>query len=74
MKTLDYLVCAALLDSKSDLLILTINSTQRDLSSGQTAPMAVALTAICHLVSPDLIPAIIGHVGEALTNPVPLIR
>jgi AP-4 complex subunit epsilon-1 len=73
-KALGYLACAALLDSKSDLLILTINSTQRDLSSGQATPMALALTAICHLVSPDLIPAIIGYVGEALTNAVPLVR
>jgi AP-4 complex subunit epsilon-1 len=73
-KALGYLACAALLDSKSDLLILIINSTQRDLSSGQSTSMSLALTAICHLVTTDLIPAIIGYVGQALTHTIPVIR
>ena len=73
-KALGYLSCAAILDSKSSLLILIINSTQKDLSSQHPTSMALALTAICHLVTTDLIPSIIGYVSQALQHPVPLIR
>lgn len=73
-KALGYLSCAALLDSKSSLLILIINSTQRDLSSQHPTSMALALTAICHLVTPDLIPPIIGYVSQCLQHSIPLIR
>ncbi|KAH0787252.1 Adaptin N terminal region family protein [Histomonas meleagridis] len=73
-KALGYLACSTLLDSKSDILIMIINSTQRDLSSGHPTSMALALTAICHLVTADLIPPIISFVGQALNHSVPLIR
>ncbi|OHS93347.1 Adaptin N terminal region family protein [Tritrichomonas foetus] len=73
-KALGYLSCAALLDSKSSLLILIINSTQRDLSSQHPTSMALALTAICHLVTPDLIPPIIGYVSQCLQHTIPFIR
>ncbi|KAK8860176.1 hypothetical protein M9Y10_011840 [Tritrichomonas musculus] len=73
-KALGYLACSALLDSKSSLIILIINSTQRDLSSQHPTSMALALTAICHLVTPDLIPPIIGFVSQCLQHTIPLIR
>ena len=73
-KALGYLACAALLDSKSSLLILIINSTQRDLSSQHPTSMSLALTAICHLVTPDLIPPIIGYVSQCLQHTIPSIR
>ena len=73
-KALGYLACSALLDSKSSILIMIINSTQRDLSSENPTSMALTLTAICNLVTADLIPPIIGYVGQALNHPLPLIR
>lgn len=73
-KALGYLACSAILDSKSSLLILIINSTQRDLSSQHPTSMALALTAVCHLVTPDLIPPIIGYVTQCLQHPIPQIR
>jgi AP-4 complex subunit epsilon-1 len=36
--------------------------------------MALALTAICNLITPDLIPTVIGYVGQALTHSIPSIR
>jgi AP-4 complex subunit epsilon-1 len=36
--------------------------------------MSLALTAICHLVTTDLIPMVIGSVGQALTDTIPVIR
>ncbi|KAH0795013.1 Adaptin N terminal region family protein [Histomonas meleagridis] len=73
-KALGYLACSALLDSRSDILIMIINSIQRDMSSNHPTSMSLALTAICHLVTADLIPPVIGYVGQALTHSVPLIR
>jgi len=73
-KALGYLACSALFDSKSDLIVLIVNSTQRDLSSGQTTSMALALTAIAHLVTPELIQPIIGFISQCLNHSVPLIR
>ena len=73
-KALGYLACSALLDSQSSLLILIINSTQRDLSSQQPTAMALALTAICHLVTADLIQPVIGYIGQCLTHPIPIVR
>ena len=73
-KALGYLACAALLDSQSSLLILIINSTQRDLSSQQPTAMALALTAICHLVTAELIQPVIGYIGPCLVHPIPIVR
>lgn len=73
-KALGYLACSAILDSHSSLLILIINSTQRDLSSQHPTSMALALTAICHLVTADLIPSIINFVSQCLQHNIPLIR
>lgn len=73
-KALGYLSCSALLDSKSSLIIMLINSTQRDLSSQQPTAMALALTTIAHLITPDLIPPVIGYIGQCLTHTIPMIR
>ncbi|KAK8860288.1 hypothetical protein M9Y10_011952 [Tritrichomonas musculus] len=73
-KALGYLACSAILDSQSSLLILIINSTQRDLSSQHPTSMALALTAICHLVTADLIPSVINFVSQCLQHNIALIR
>ena len=73
-KALGYLACSALFDSQSSLLILIINSTQRDLSSQQPTVMALALTAICHLVTAELIQPVIGYIGQCLVHPIPIVR
>ncbi|EAY05277.1 Adaptin N terminal region family protein [Trichomonas vaginalis G3] len=73
-KALGYLACSALFDSKSDLIVLIVNSTQRDLSSGHPTSMALALTAIAQLVTPELIQPVIGFVGQCLNHTVPIIR
>lgn len=73
-KCLGYLACSALFDSKSDLIVLIVNSTQRDLSSQHPTSMALALTAIAHLVTPELIQPVIGFIGNCLNHAVPMIR
>ncbi|EAY13862.1 Adaptin N terminal region family protein [Trichomonas vaginalis G3] len=73
-KALGYLACSALFDSKSDLIVLIVNSTQRDLSSNHPTSMALALTAIAQLVTPELIQPVIGFVGQCLNHSVPIIR
>ena len=73
-KALGYIACSTLFDSKNQLLILLINSTQRDLQSNSPVAMALALNAICHLVTSELIPPVINFVGQALQHPVPIVR
>jgi AP-4 complex subunit epsilon-1 len=64
----------ALVDSNSEFLILIINSTQRDLSSIETIKIALAFTAIAHLMAPELIPPVVGYVTQCLNHAVDLVR
>ena len=73
-KALGYLACSAMFDSKNDLIVLIVNSTQRDLGSQHPTSMALALTAIAHLVTPELIQPVIGFIGQCLIHPVAMIR
>eukprot|EP00891_Asterochloris_glomerata_P002814 jgi/Astpho2/2814/fgenesh1_pm.00050_%23_25_t len=73
-KKVAYLASSLFLDYKSDTIILVVNTLSTDLKSDNYLVVCTALTAICKLISPDLINAVLPRTIELLTHPRELVR
>ncbi|KAK9809765.1 hypothetical protein WJX73_004225 [Symbiochloris irregularis] len=73
-KKVAYLASTLFLDSSSDLVILAVNTIQRDLKSDNFMVVCAALTAVCKLLSLDLISAVLDPIIELLKHPKELVR
>ncbi|CAG8610711.1 17854_t:CDS:10, partial [Cetraspora pellucida] len=62
------------ISSTHELSIMLINTLQKDLKSNNYLEVCSALTALCHLLNKDMIPAVFGLVEEALTHPKDIVR
>ncbi|KAL3152008.1 hypothetical protein ABBQ32_001127 [Trebouxia sp. C0010 RCD-2024] len=69
-----YLASSLFLDYKDDTIILVVNTLSTDLKSDNYLIVCAALTAICKLISPDLINAVMPRTLELLTHPKELVR
>ncbi|KAL0242657.1 hypothetical protein GEMRC1_005220 [Eukaryota sp. GEM-RC1] len=73
-KRLGYLVCSLCLHPDHDLLVLLVNSLQRDLKSKNPLVIAFALAAACRLLPAEMIPAVIDLVANLIDHKLPLVR
>ncbi|KAL0026447.1 hypothetical protein WJX79_010441 [Trebouxia sp. C0005] len=73
-KKVAYLASSLFLDYKDDTIILVVNTLSTDLKSDNYLVVCSALTAICKLISPDLINAVLPRTLELLTHPKELVR
>lgn len=61
-KRIGYLLCSLCLDSSHELLLLLINSIQKDLASSNYMEVDAALSSICKLLSDEMVPAVLPSI------------
>ncbi|KAG8078863.1 hypothetical protein GUJ93_ZPchr0007g4617 [Zizania palustris] len=74
LKRTGYLAVALFLDERHDLVILVVNTIQKDLRSDNYLIVCAALTAACRLIGEEAIPAVLPQVVELLTHPKEAVR
>ena len=57
-----------------DLIILIINTIQKDLKSDSYPVVCAALAALCELINEDTIPAVLPQIVELLNHPKVYVR
>lgn len=73
-KRIGYLTCNLFLHKDHELMLLLINTMQRDLQSANHLEVCAALTSVCRLVNMDMIPAIQPLVLKLLSHPQEIVR
>lgn len=69
-----YLSAAISLHPHHELVILLINTLQRDLASSNHLEVILALTSVCHLISSETVHNVMHLVEDKLQHPVPSVR
>jgi len=73
-KRIGYLTCNLFLHRDHELMLLLINTMQRDLGSANHIQVCSALTSVCRLVNLEMIPAISPLVFKLLSHPQEAVR
>lgn len=66
LKRTGYLAVTLFLNEDHDLIILIVNTIQKDLKSDNYLVVCAALNACCKLINEETVPAVIGQVVELL--------
>lgn len=74
LKKSGYLAVTLFLNEDHDLIILIVNTIQKDLKSDNYLVVCAALTAVCKLINEETIPAVLPQVVELLTHPKEHVR
>nr|CAB3479229.1 unnamed protein product [Digitaria exilis] len=74
LKRTGYLAVALFLDERHDLVILVVNTIQKDLRADNYLVVCAALTAACRLIGEEAIPAVLPQVVELLAHPKEAVR
>jgi AP-4 complex subunit epsilon-1 len=74
LKRSGYLAVTLFLNEDHDLIILIVNTIQKDLKSDNYLVCCAALTAVCKLLNEETIPAVLPQVVELLTHSRELVR
>ena len=67
-KRTGYLAASLFLDSKSELLILLVNTLQKDLKSQNPWEVCAALSAMTRLIGSETVPAVLKQVVDLLSH------
>ncbi|XP_031479468.1 AP-4 complex subunit epsilon [Nymphaea colorata] len=73
-KRTGYLAVTLFLNEDHDLIILIVNTIQKDLKSDNYLVVCAALTAVCKLINEETIPAVLPQVVELLGHPKEAVR
>ncbi|XP_038078397.1 AP-4 complex subunit epsilon-1-like [Patiria miniata] len=73
-KRVGYLAIGLFLHENHELILLLVNTLQRDLSSTNMLHNCMALTAVCKLIGSEMVPAVLPLVEEKLKHPKALVR
>eukprot|EP00927_Polykrikos_kofoidii_P050231 TRINITY_DN44151_c0_g1_i1.p1 TRINITY_DN44151_c0_g1~~TRINITY_DN44151_c0_g1_i1.p1 ORF type:complete len:1023 (+),score=200.07 TRINITY_DN44151_c0_g1_i1:127-3195(+) len=73
-KRIGYLTCNLFLHKDHELMLLLINTMQRDLQSANHLEVCAALTSVCRLVNLEMIPAISPLVFKLLAHAQDTVR
>ncbi|KAG0492827.1 hypothetical protein HPP92_006225 [Vanilla planifolia] len=73
-KRTGYLAVTLFLNENHDLIILIVNTIQKDLKSDNYLVVSAALTAVCKLINEETIPAVLPQVVELLGHPKEAVR
>lgn len=74
LKRTGYLAVTLFLSEDHDLIILIVNTIQKDLRSDNFLVCCAALTAVCKLINEETIPAVLPQVVELLGHQKELVR
>ncbi|KAK9067866.1 hypothetical protein SSX86_011977 [Deinandra increscens subsp. villosa] len=74
LKRTGYLAVTLFLNEDHDLIILIVNTIQKDLKSDNFLVVCAALNACCKLINEETIPAVIQQVVELLAHPKEAVR
>ncbi|XP_057830971.2 AP-4 complex subunit epsilon [Cryptomeria japonica] len=74
LKRTGYLAVTLFLNEDHDLIILIVNTIQKDLKSDNYLVACAALNAVCRLINEETIPAVLPQVVELLGHPKELVR
>ncbi|KAI3804551.1 hypothetical protein L1987_26184 [Smallanthus sonchifolius] len=74
LKRTGYLAVTLFLNEDHDLIILIVNTIQKDLKSDNYLVVCTALNACCKLINEETIPAVIQQVVELLGHPKEAVR
>uniref|UniRef100_A0A7I4ACE8 Clathrin/coatomer adaptor adaptin-like N-terminal domain-containing protein n=1 Tax=Physcomitrium patens TaxID=3218 RepID=A0A7I4ACE8_PHYPA len=69
-----YLATTLFLNEDHDLIILIVNTIQKDLKSDNYLVVCAALTAVCKLINEETIPAVLPQVVDLLGHPKEQVR
>eukprot|EP01135_Chromosphaera_perkinsii_P003866 Nk52_evm2s260 gene=Nk52_evmTU2s260 len=73
-KRVGYLAVCTFMHPKHDLLLLLINSLQKDISSSNYSDVCSALSLVSFVLAPDMIPAIAPAVKKLIAHDLALVR
>lgn len=74
LKRTGYLAVTLFLNEDHDLIILIVNTIQKDLKSDNYLVVCAALNACCKLINEETIPAVLGQVVELLGHSKEAVR
>ncbi|KAF8402160.1 hypothetical protein HHK36_013112 [Tetracentron sinense] len=74
LKRTGYLAVTLFLNEDHDLIILIVNTIQKDLKSDNYLVVCAALTAVCKLINEETIPAVLPQVVELLGHQKEAVR
>lgn len=74
LKRTGYLAVTLFLNEDHDLIILIVNTIQKDLKSDNYLVVCAALTAVCKLINEETIPAVLNQVVELLGHQKDAVR
>lgn len=74
LKRSGYLAVTLFLSEDHDLIILIVNTIQKDLRSDNYLVACAALTAVCKLINEETIPAVLPQVVDLLSHPKELVK
>ncbi|TYJ23061.1 hypothetical protein E1A91_A08G165600v1 [Gossypium mustelinum] len=74
VKRTGYLAVTLFLNEDHDLIILIVNTIQKDLKSDNYLVVCVALNAVCKLINEETIPAVLPQIVELLAHPKEAVR
>ncbi|GAB4857294.1 hypothetical protein Ancab_015202 [Ancistrocladus abbreviatus] len=74
LKRTGYLAVTLFLNEDHDLIILIVNTIQKDLKSDNYLVVCAALNAVCRLINEETIPAVLPQVVELLAHPKEMVR
>lgn len=74
LKRTGYLAVTLFLNEDHDLIILIVNTIQKDLKSDNYLVVCAALNAVCKLINEETIPAVLPQVVELLAHPKETVR
>ncbi|XP_052878467.1 AP-4 complex subunit epsilon isoform X1 [Gossypium arboreum] len=74
VKRTGYLAVTLFLNEDHDLIILIVNTIQKDLKSDNYLVVCAALNAVCKLINEETIPAVLPQVMELLAHPKEAVR
>ncbi|KAG9446035.1 hypothetical protein H6P81_012163 [Aristolochia fimbriata] len=74
LKRTGYLAVTLFLNEDHDLIILIVNTIQKDLKSDNYLVVCAALSAVCKLINEETIPAVLPQVVELLGHPKEAVR
>ncbi|XP_018479210.1 AP-4 complex subunit epsilon isoform X2 [Raphanus sativus] len=74
LKRTGYLAVTLFLDEDHDLIILIVNTIQKDLRSDNYLVVCAALNAVCRLINEETIPAVLPQVVDLLSHGKEAVR
>ena len=73
-KRTGYLCASLVLSPQHEFRFMLVNQLQRDMDNSHVLVIIAALTALCKLVTAEMIPAVLQHVVKLMEHDQPIVR